>query len=411
MTYDVQKIRDEFPILRTQVHGKPLVYLDNAATTQKPRAMIAAPTNYYATMNANIHRGVHYLAETATAAFESVREQVRAFVNARETCEIIFTRNTTEAINLVAQSYGRTHLQPGDEILLTEMEHHSNLIPWQLIATATGATLRFIPVTTSGILDCSTLDTLITPRTKIVACTLLSNVLGSTPPIARITKLAHARGAVVLLDAAQAVVHGRVDVQQLECDFLAFSAHKLYGPTGVGFLYGRKALLDAMPPFLGGGEMISHVEWTTSTYAELPHKFEAGTPNIAGVIAFGESLKFIESIGIDAITEHSHAITRYAYDQLARESDITIYGPPAGERAAVVSFSVGHIHPHDISQALDFAGIAIRAGHHCAQPLTRKLGVTATARASFAMYTTEEEINALVKALASVRTMFQRHTG
>lgn len=404
---DIAAIRAEFPILQTTVRGKPLTYLDNAATAQKPRAVIDALTRYYTTMNANVHRGVHYLSETATTAYEQTRDKVAKFLGAAHAHEIIFTRNATEAINLVAQTYARSTLQAGDEILLTEMEHHSNLVPWQMVAKATGATLRFIPVTSSGVLDLSQIDTLIHARTKIVAHTMLSNVLGTITPVKELARRAHAVGAVSLVDASQGAVHLPINVQDLDCDFLVCTGHKLYGPTGVGLLYGKSALLRAMPPFLGGGEMISHVTWTDATWADLPNKFEAGTPNIADVIAFAAALDFVESVGRDAIRAYEAQLTHYAVELLCKESDITIFGPGLGElRHSVIAFNVGSIHAHDMSQTLDFEGIAVRAGHHCAQPLMRRLGVPATTRASIAFYNTAEEIERLIAGIQTARNFF-----
>lgn len=404
---DVERIRRDFPILHTTVRGKPLVYLDNAATSQKPRVVLDALTHYYATTNANIHRGVHYLAETATAAYESTRAAVHEFINARSEREIIFTRNATEALNLVAHSYGRMVLQPGDEILLTEMEHHSNLIPWQLIATERGAVLRFVPIHSSGALDLSRIDQLINSKTKIVSCTMLSNVMGTITPVSELIHRAHAVGAVVVLDAAQGVAHLPVDVQALECDFLAFSAHKMCGPTGVGVLYGKEALLAAMPPFLGGGEMIHTVELTSATWADLPHKFEAGTPNIADVVAFKTALDYVRGIGMPNIRAYEAQLTRYAVQRLHDVPGVTMYGPGIEElRDAVVAFNIDALHPHDVSQALDFEGIAIRAGHHCCQPLMKRLGVAATNRISVAFYNTFDEIDRCIDALEKARSFF-----
>ncbi|MBI4238798.1 MAG: cysteine desulfurase [Deltaproteobacteria bacterium] len=408
---DIAAIRADFPILQTTVRGHPLVYLDNAATTQKPQAVLDALTQYYQTSNANIHRGLHFLAETATAAYEAVRTQVQQFIHAPSPREIIFTRNATEALNLVAHSYGRTHLEAGDEILLTEMEHHSNLIPWQLLAQERGAVLRFVPVTPSGGLQIEHFDRLLTPRTKIVAFSMLSNVLGIAPPVAEWCRRAHAVGAVSVVDGAQGVAHGPTDVQALDCDFLAFSAHKMCGPTGVGVLYGKSALLEAMPPFLGGGEMIATVDWTRATWADIPHKFEAGTPNIADVIAFGAAIHYLQQLGMERIAAYEAELTHYAYEQLAAQPDVTLYGPPWRERqGSVLTFNVQDIHPHDLSQALDFEGIATRAGHHCTQPLMQRLGLMATARASFSFYNTRAEVDRLVAALDVARKFFHRRT-
>ncbi|MBI2345892.1 MAG: cysteine desulfurase [Deltaproteobacteria bacterium] len=441
MPLDPNILRADFPILATKVHGKPLVYFDNAATTQKPQIVIDALVKYYTEMNANVHRGLHHLAEVATEAIESAREKTRAFINAPSVMGIVFTRNATEAINLVAQSYGRTHLKPGDEILLTQMEHHSNLVPWQLVAKTTGASLRFVPIMDNGLLDLTAFEQLLTPKTKIFAFTMMSNVLGTINPVKDLTAKAHAVGAVVCVDAAQGAAHLPVDVQALNCDFLALSSHKMCGPTGVGVLYGKETLLNAMPPFLGGGEMIRHVEWETATWNDLPYKFEAGTPNIADTIAFGTALDYLRGIGMANIREHEKALTVYAFEVLSAHRDCTIYGPhptmpasvvssrtcgveggaptawPAGgatqapvitQRGGVISFNVGDIHPHDLGQALDFEGVAIRAGHHCAQPLMGRLGVVATARARFYLYNTKEEIDVLSAALEKTRRFFHQ---
>ncbi|PIR20410.1 MAG: cysteine desulfurase [Deltaproteobacteria bacterium CG11_big_fil_rev_8_21_14_0_20_47_16] len=403
------EIRKDFPILDTKVHGKPLVYVDNAATTHKPQVVIDSLVNYYQTLNSNIHRGIHYLSEAATQEYEAVREKVRAFVNARNTCEIIFTRNATEAINLVARSWGETNVKAGDEIVLSQLEHHSNLIPWQMLATKTGATLKFIPVDKEGQLDLSNLDQLITNKTKIVAFTLMSNVLGTMPPADKIIKRAKAVGAVTLCDASQYAAHAKTDVQALDCDFLVFSAHKMCGPTGVGVLYGKEAILNAMPPFLGGGEMISHVEWDKATWNVLPSKFEAGTPNIADVIAFGPALDYLNKIGLDKIHEHEMTLTQRLLDGMAANPNVILFGPKTTEnRGGVVSFELDHIHPHDIGTVLDFEGIAIRAGHHCAQPLMSVLGVPATARVSFYFYNTPEEVDMVLRALEKANAYFHR---
>ncbi len=407
---DVKRIRQDFPILNRTVHGKPLVYLDNAATTQKPRQVIEALTRFYTTSNANIHRGIHTLAEEATAAYEAVREQAARFINAPAARSIIFTRNATEAINLFANSWGRKFLKPGDQILLSEMEHHSNLVPWQLIATATGAALSFIKVTDDGRLQLDALETLLTPRTKLVAVTQMSNVLGTINPIERIVERAHARGALVLVDAAQSVPHLPVDVQRLGCDALAFSSHKMLGPTGVGVLYAREALLEEMDPFLGGGEMISDVQLTSATWNEVPWKFEAGTPNIADVIAFGEALRYLERLGLDEVHAHEVELTAYALKHLRQVEGITLYGPAGADvpRGGVVSFNLEGLHPHDVGTVLDAEGVAIRAGHHCAKPLMRRLGVAATARASFYLYNTTEEVDRLAEAIRAAQAFFNR---
>ncbi len=406
---DVKRIREDFPILSRTVHGKPLVYLDNAATTQKPRQVIEALVRYYSHSNANIHRGIHTLAEEATEAYEGVRERTARFLNAPSPRGIVFTRNATEAINLFANAWGRTNLGPGDQILLSEMEHHSNLVPWQLIAKATGATLAFIPVTDEGRLRLDGLDRLLTPRTKLVAVTQMSNVLGTITPVGQIIARARTQGTLVLVDAAQGASHMPVDVQRLGCDALAFSSHKMLGPTGVGVLYAREALLSSMEPFLGGGEMIADVQLTSSTWNDIPWKFEAGTPNIADVIAFGEALAYLERIGMPAIQAHEQALTAYALERLRAVDGLTCYGPPAGpERGGVVSFNLDGLHPHDVGTVLDAAGVAIRAGHHCAKPLMRRLGVAATARASFYLYNTQEEVDRLVEAVEAAKAFFGR---
>ena len=406
---DVQKIRADFPILSRKVHGKALVYLDNAATTQKPRQVIDALVNYYSRYNANIHRGIHVLAEEATAAYEGVREQLAAFLHAPSSRGIVFTRNTTEAINLVASAWGRANLKPGDEVLLTEMEHHANIVPWQLVAKATGATLTFIGITDDGQLRMDELDKKLTPRTKMVAVTHMSNSLGTINPIERIIERAHKQGALVLIDAAQSAPHMGVDVQQLDCDFLAFSAHKMLGPTGVGVLYGRESILEAMDPFLGGGEMIADVQLDRSTWNDLPWKFEAGTPSIADVIAFGEALSYLGRIGFDAIRAHELDLAGYAMDRLRAIPSLTIYGPASPQlRGGVISFNLDGLHPHDVGTVLDGEGIAIRAGHHCTKPLMRRLGVAATVRASFYIYNTREEVDWLAEAVIAVKAFFDR---
>ena len=406
---DAKRIRHDFPILNRKVHGKPLVYLDNAATTQKPRQVIDALVNYYTRYNANIHRGIHALAEEATAAYEAVRERTARFIHAPSSRSIVFTRNATESINLFAQAWGRSRLKPGDQILLSAMEHHANLVPWQLLAKATGATLAFIPVGDDGRLQLDKLDTLLGSRTKILAITQMSNVLGTINPVQEIAQRAHAHDAVVLIDAAQSVPHLPVDVTQLDADALVFSAHKMLGPTGVGVLYAREMLLESMEPFLGGGEMISDVQLTSSTWNEIPWKFEAGTPNIADVIAFGEALAYLERLGMEAVRAYEQDLTAYALSQLGQLEGITIYGPQGtSERGGAVSFNLDGLHPHDVGTVLDAEGVAIRAGHHCAKPLMRRLGVAATARASFYLYNTREEIDALIEALQKVRAFFNR---
>jgi cysteine desulfurase/selenocysteine lyase len=408
MTFDVEQVRKDFPILARKVHGKPLVYLDNAATTQKPRQVIDALVHYYEHCNANIHRGLHTLAEEATAAYEEARLKTGRVVNAAHPeQEIIFTRNTTEGINLVAYAWGRKNLKPGDEILFSAMEHHSNLVPWQMIALDTGAKVRYVDIDETGHLLWDDLLSKLNERTKMVAISQMSNVLGTINDVKAIAEAAHRVGALVLVDGAQSVPHMPVDVQELNCDFLAFSSHKMLGPTGVGVLYGKRDVLEAMPPFLGGGEMIMKVTYESSTYAALPNKFEAGTPNIADVIAFGAAVDYLEGLGMDAVREHEIAITQYAIDALSRVDGVTVFGPAnAHEKGGAVTFNYGNLHPHDLSQVLDQEGIAIRAGHHCAQPLMRRLGVVATARASFYLYNTHEEVDALVDALGAADRIF-----
>jgi len=406
--YDVDEIRKDFPILDRKVHGRTLVYLDNAATTQKPRAVIDALVHYYEHYNANVHRGLHTLAEEATAAYEGARLKAGRFINApHPEEEIIFTRNTTESINLVAHAWGRKFLKPGDEVVFSVMEHHSNLIPWHLAAQATGATLRFIEIDPSGHLDWADVEAKIGGRTKLVAISHMSNVLGTINDVRRIAEVAHRADALVLVDGAQSVPHMPVDVQDLGCDFLGFSSHKMLGPTGVGVLYGRRDLLEAMDPFLGGGEMIKRVTLESSTYADLPHKFEAGTPNIADVIAFGAAIDYLQALGMDAVRAHETAITQYAIDRLSRTDGVTVYGPKdAAEKGGAVAFNFGDLHPHDLSQVLDQHAIAIRAGHHCAQPLMRWLGVVATARASFYLYNREDEVDALIEGIGAADRIF-----
>ena len=407
---DTAAIRSQFPILARTVHGCPLVYLDNAATTQKPQAVIDALASYYATMNANIHRGLHTLAEEATAAYEGVRRQVAGFIGAGSQREVVFTRNTTESLNLLAYTLG-SRLRAGDEIVLSAAEHHSNLVPWQLAAQRTGAVLRFIELNDDQQIDVDSARAAITPNARIVSVVHISNVLGSIAPVSEIAQMARDVGATMIVDAAQSVPHVAVDVQDLGADFLAFSAHKMLGPTGVGVLWGRQELLSDLDPFLGGGEMISVVTREESSWASLPHKFEAGTPNIADVIAFGAALDLLTSIGMDAVAAHDAELTEYAVERLSRLEGLDIYGPadPA-ERSAVVAFNYRDIHSHDIATILDRSGIAVRAGHHCAQPLMRALGVPATARASFYLYNERSEVDALVDGLleAGERFGFER---
>lgn len=397
---NVEQIRKDFPILQRKIDGKQLVYLDNAATSQKPRAVIDALTGYYEGYNANIHRGIHTLAEEATDAYEGVRETVREFIDAEHTHEIIFTRGTTEAINLVAYAWGNANILPGDEIVLTAMEHHSNLIPWQRLASERNAKLVFIPLTEDGQLDMIEAEKLISDKTKIVAATQMSNVLGTINPIKELAKLAHAKGAVILVDGAQGVPHVKTSVRELDVDFLVFSMHKMLGPTGVGVLYGKTELLEAMQPFQSGGHMISSVWSDRATWSELPWKFEAGTSNIADVIASGKAIEYLTKLGMNNVRAHEIEITEYALNKLNELGDITIFGPKdATLRGGVISFNVDAIHAHDIGQICADAAIAIRAGHHCCQPLMRDMNVMGTARASFYIYNTKEEVDLLFEAL------------
>jgi cysteine desulfurase / selenocysteine lyase len=409
MTLDVHRIRKDFPILERQVYGKPLVYLDNAATSQKPRRVIDALVNYYENYNANIHRAVHCLGEEATAAYEEARAKVAKFINAPSPESIIFTRNTTEAINLVAYTWGRANVREGDEILLTHMEHHSNLIPWQRLAAEKGASVRYIDLTDTQTLALDGLENLFDARTRIAAMPHVSNSLGTVNPVERIAAEARRNGTLFLVDGAQGAPHLPVDVQAIGCDFYAFSAHKMLGPTGVGVLYGRPELLEEMEPFLGGGEMIRKVTYEGATWNDLPWKFEAGTPNIADVIAFGAAIDYLSELGMENVREHEVEITDYALTRLSQMEGMVMYGPPdARERGGVVSFNFGDLHPHDIGTVLDHHGVAIRAGHHCTQPLMRTLGVSGTARASFYVYNTPEEVDVLVEALEAARDFFKR---
>jgi len=402
---DVERLREDFPILSRQIRGKPLVYLDNAATSQKPLAVIEAVSHFYRSENANIHRGVHYLSERATLAYESVRSRVARFVNASTEREIIFTRGTTEAINLVAQSWGRSTLGPGDEILITGMEHHSNIVPWQLLAGQVGATLRAVPITDAGELDLDAFERLLGERTRLLALAHVSNALGTVNPVRSLVALARARGVVTLIDGAQAAPHLAIDAQALGCDFYAFSGHKVFGPTGVGVLYGREALLERMPPWQGGGDMIETVTLERSTFAGPPARFEAGTPMIAEVIGLGAALEYVERIGLPAIGAWEEDLLAAATDRVGALEGVRLIGT-AREKVGVLSFVVEGVHPHDVGAVLDDEGVAIRAGHHCAQPVMQRLGVPATARASFAFYNTREEVDALVRGLRRVRTLF-----
>ena len=404
---DVAGWRRNFPVLGETVNGKPLVYLDNAATTQKPQSMIDAEAAFYSHDNANVHRGVHALSQRATDAYEASREKVSRFINASSTREIVFVRGTTEAINLVAQSFARPRLKKDDNIIVSAMEHHSNIVPWQMVCGQTGAELRVAPINDAGELDLDLFSKLIGTNTRLVAITHLSNALGSITPVARIVELAHAHGVPVLLDGAQAIAHLNVDVQALGCDFYAFSGHKVFGPTGIGVLYAKAALLEAMPPYQVGGDMIRSVTFGKTDYNELPYKFEAGTPNIAGAIGLGAALDYVSAIGIDAIAAHERTLLDYATAQVAGVRGLKIIGT-ARHKAGILSFTLDGVHPHDVGTILDHEGIAIRAGHHCAMPLMQRFGISGTARASFSLYNTRAEIDALVAGLHNVQEMFQR---
>lgn len=403
--FDPLRWRRDFPLLKIRVYGKPLIYLDNAATAQKPRAVIEAETRYYETMNSNVHRGVHALSERATAAYEAAREKLCRFINAGSMREIVFTRGATESINLVAQSYARPRLRPGDEILLSEMEHHSNIVPWQLLAEQTGATLKVIPITDSGELAPGAYERLLGPRTRLVALAHVSNALGTINPVQEMTATARARGVPVLLDGAQAVPHLPVDVRALGCDFYAFSGHKMFGPTGIGVLYARETLLDDMPPYQGGGDMIRTVRFAGSTWNDLPHKFEAGTPNIAGAIGLAAAAEYLERVGMAAVEAYERELLEYGTRLLAAVPGLRLVGT-APHKAGVLSFTLEGVHPHDIGTILDREGVAIRAGHHCAMPVMERLGISATARASLAFYNTRADLDALVAALGKVREVF-----
>ncbi len=406
--FDVARIREDFPILQREVHpGVPLVYLDSTATSQKPLAVLDAMDRYYRNSNANIHRGVHMLAEEATAEYEDARQSVANFIGAGRARQIIFTRNATESINLVAQTWGRAFLNEGDLIILTEMEHHSNLVPWQMLASERKLRLEFIEVTGDGLLDLDGYESLLALQPKLVAFTHMSNVLGTINPAREIIRLAHQTGAVTLVDAAQSVPHFKVDVADLDVDFLAFSAHKMVGPTGIGALYGKEDLLNAMPPFMGGGDMIRKVFLRSFTPNELPHKFEAGTPAIAEAIGFRAAVRYLSQVGMQAVAEHEHRLTAYALERLEEVPGIKVYGPDAERKGGVVSFTTQGVHPHDVAQVLDAEGIAIRAGHHCAMPLHQKLNLPATSRASFYLYNTTAEVDALVNGLYKVIKLFK----
>jgi len=403
--YDVNAVRADFPILSRTVYGKPLVYLDNAASAQKPRSVIDAESHVYEQEYANVHRGLHYLSGAATDAFEATREAVKRFINAASIKEIVYTRGTTEAINLVAQSYGRTFLKEGDEIIVSVLEHHSNIVPWQLLAQEKGLVLKVAPIDDDGNFLLDEFEKLLSPRTRLVSITYMSNALGTIVPVKAVIERAHAVGAKVLLDAAQAITHMPVDVQALGCDFLAFSGHKLYGPTGIGILYGREALLEAMPPWQGGGEMIRTVSFSGTTFAELPAKFEAGTPAIAQTIALKAAIDYVTALGLDTIAAHERELLDYGVERLSHVPGLTIVGR-ARERASIISFAMDCAHPHDIGTIIDQAGVAVRAGHHCAQPLMERLQLPATARASFALYNTKAEIDVMAEALGKVVKLF-----
>jgi len=399
-------LRADFPILHQKVHGHPLIYFDNAATSQKPRAVMDALRNYYERDNANVHRGIHELSNRATAAFEAARARAAAYISARSAEEIVFTRGTTESINLVAQAWGGSNLKPGDRILLTEMEHHSNLVPWQLLAERTGAKLVYLPVTgDDGLLDLSKLDEALTEGVKLFAMVHISNSLGTVNPVAELCERARRLGIVTLVDAAQSAGHCPVDVQQIGCDFLAFSGHKICGPTGIGVLYGRRELLEAMPPWQGGGEMILSVDFYKTTYKHAPHKFEAGTPDISGPIGLHAAMDYLDGIGRENIFKHDQELAAYAYEQLSRLKDVRLFGPKTG-RAGVVSFLLKDVHAHDVVTVADQRGVALRGGHHCTQPLMRKLGVESTARASFYFYNTKAEVDRFVEVVKEIQRFF-----
>ncbi|MEE9229846.1 MAG: cysteine desulfurase [Acidobacteriota bacterium] len=403
--YDVQEIRADFPILHQTVRGKPLIYLDNAATSQKPKAVLEAVNHFYTHDNSNVHRGVHVLSERATRAFEQARLRARQFINAPEAREIIFVRGSTEGVNLVAQTYGRQNVGPGDEILISTLEHHSNIVPWQMLCEEKQARLRVIPINDEGEILLDEYEKLLSEKTKLVAMIHVSNSLGTINPVRRVVELAHLRGVPVLLDGAQAAPHLKIDVQELGCDFYTISGHKMFGPTGIGVLYGRTELLDAMPPYQGGGEMIRSVSFEKTTYNKLPHKFEAGTPNISGAVGLGAAMNYISSIGYEAIAAHEHDLLEYATAQLTSIPKVRLVGT-ARQKASVISFTIEGVHAHDVGTILDQDGIAVRAGHHCTQPLMERLGLDATARASFAFYNTREEVDALVEGVHRVIEVF-----
>ncbi len=403
--YDVSKIREDFPILQREVYGKPLIYLDNGATTQKPRQVVEAITDEYYSVNANVHRGVHFLSQQATELHEASRETVRRFLNARSANEIVFTRGTTESVNLFVSSFGEEFMQEGDEVILSVMEHHSNIVPWQLLAARKGIALKVIPMNERGELLFDEYEKLFSDRTKVVSVTHVSNVLGTVNPVRRMIAVAHARGVPVLVDGAQSVPHLSVDVQDLDVDFFAFSGHKIYGPTGVGVLYGKEEWLDRLPPYQGGGEMIQSVTFEKTVFNELPYKFEAGTPDYIGTVSLAKAIDYVSAIGMDKVAAYEHELTEYAMRRLKAIEGMRIFGD-AEQKSSVISFLVGDIHHFDMGTLLDRLGIAVRTGHHCAQPLMRRLGIEGTVRASFALYNTKEEIDALVAGIERVRKMF-----
>ena len=403
--YDIDTVRQDFPILAREVYGRPLVYLDNAATTQKPREVVEAMVQEYYEVNANVHRGVHYLSQQATDLHEEARRTVARFIHAASEAEVVFTRGTTESLNLVADAYSRAFLHEGDEVLISVMEHHSNIVPWQLARERMGLVIKVIPMTDEGEMDLQAYEQLFTPRTKLVCVAHVSNVLGTVNPVRKMADIAHEHGAHILVDGAQSVPHFRVAVQEIGCDFLTFSGHKVYGPTGIGVLYGREALLERMPPYQGGGEMIARVSFEHTTYERLPFKFEAGTPDYVGTHALAVALDYVSRLGMDHIHHHEQALTQYAMEQMAAIPGMHLYGTAPG-KDAVVAFNVGDIHPLDLGTLLDRLGIAIRTGHHCAQPLMQRCGVEGMARASFALYTTRAEVDALVQGIDRVRKMF-----
>lgn len=403
--YDIKKIREDFPILSRSVYGKPLVYLDNGATTQKPRSVVDAIAEEYYSVNANVHRGVHFLSQQATDLHEASRERVRAFINARSTSEIIFTRGTTESINLVASSFVESQMQAGDEVIISQMEHHSNIVSWQLQAMKKGIILKVIPINDAGELLLDEFEKLITPRTKIVSVMHVSNVLGTINPIKQIIRIAHSHNVPVLIDGAQSVPHQKIDVQELDADFFVFSAHKMYGPTGIGVLYGKEAWLDKLPPYQGGGEMIQNVSFEKTTFNVLPFKFEAGTPDYIGTTAFAKAIDYVEALGLENIAAYEHELLTYATQEMKSIKGMRIIGE-AEQKSGVISFLVGDIHHFDMGTLLDRLGIAVRTGHHCAEPLMRRMGIEGTVRASFGLYNTKEEINILIEGIKRVQTMF-----